>query len=69
MPLTQASPDSRSGICKKLTVPSSNRASPGAGACQSACTLATCTDPPANQGRRSRPSASRRAIRQPTPVG
>ena len=69
MPDTQDSPEARSGICRKLSVPSSNRASSRAGVCQSPCTLAMYTDPPANQGRRSRASASRRAIRQPTPVG
>jgi hypothetical protein len=38
-------------------------------ACQSGWTLTATIVPPANQGRRSRASASRRATRQPSPVG
>ena len=70
MLLTQDSPESHIGyLWPKLSVPSSNRASSPASVCQSLSALATLTDPPANQGRHRRPSASRRAIRQPTPVG
>lgn len=69
MPSTQPMPNSTSGMDRKFRVPSSNAVSSGARTCQPPSALTAWIVPPANQGRRSRARASRRATRQPTPVG
>ena len=62
-------PISTAGRLRKLTVPSSKWAAPGADWYHSRWTKAATIVPPENHGRSSLASASRRAIRQPTPVG
>ena len=69
MPDIQSSPTATSGIDRKFTVPSSNAASSDSIWCQPPATLTPRMVPPENHGRRSRARASRRASRQPTPVG
>jgi hypothetical protein len=69
MPPTQDSPASRSGIWPKLTVPVLEPGVAGGKRMPAGLRAGEVDRPAANQGRHSGPSASRRAIRQPTPVG
>ena len=65
----KSSPSITAPKARKFTVPSSNPSAPSRSRCEPVCTETYSTVPPENHGRRSRASASRRAISAPTPVG